>query len=307
MFSAAMIATSAAHAAETRAAAVRPSAAAISFKSSWLVTESANFRVLVYGAQPASRQICDSCETLRSQLIEKWLGAGAAQKAVSEPWSPKCDIIIHSTAAGYVRAVGPGGNMTVASSLVDQDRGRIHVRRIDVRGQDAHWQTSALPHEMTHVVLADRFAGQRLPRWADEGVATLADPFAKRQGHLRDLHQAVATRSAFRIAELFTMDDYPPASRWAAFYGQSISLTEYLVDRGQSSEQFVNFVECAMNKGYETALREVYRINGPAELERDWMASIRATKPTAKPTASTAAKPARNATTSNTVPRERAT
>jgi hypothetical protein len=274
---AALFLTSAAGAAELRSAAAKAARPADP-KPAWLITESANFRVLVYGCQPASKQVCDLCETLRTELTERWLGAEAVKKAAASAWSPKCDIILHSNAAGYVQAVGPGSDATVASSLVDQNQGRIHVRRIDVRGTDPHWQTAALPHELTHVVLADRFAGQRLPRWADEGVAILADPFAKRQGHLRDLQSALANRGAFRVVELLTLDDYPPAHRWAAFYGQSASITQYLVERGDSSEQFVDFVECAMQKGYETALRDIYRINGSAELERDWNAHLRSPK-----------------------------
>jgi hypothetical protein len=218
-------------------------------------------------------KVCDECEALRDRLCAKWLGADADSPDSRAGWTPKCDVVVHLTPASYVQAVGAPGAATVASSLVDQEKGQIRIRRIDVRGQDPKWQDTALPHELTHVVLADRFAGKRLPRWADEGVATLADPASKQEGHLRDMRQAMSTRSGFRVVELLNMDDYPPAHRWAAFYGQSVSITKFLVERGRS-DQFVNFVDVAMERGYENALRDVYKINGTAELERAWMAQI---------------------------------
>jgi hypothetical protein len=40
-----------------------------------------------------------------------------------------------------------------------------------------------LPHEITHVVLADRFNTKPMPRWADEGMAVLTEPVEKKQAH----------------------------------------------------------------------------------------------------------------------------
>ncbi len=229
--------------------------------------------MLQYGTQPAGPAVTEACEKLRGELSDKWLSQPAC-----ESWSPKCDIVLHASDAAYVQAVGAGGATTVASSLVDQKSGKISLRRIDVRATDPDWQTAALPHELTHVVLADRFAGQRLPRWADEGLAILADPAEKRTGHYRDLQRAVAGRQAFRVVELLTLEDYPAANRWATFYGQSASVAEFLISRGTSS-QFVDFVKSANELGYETALRNTYNIGGMAELERQWNQHLKSAAP----------------------------
>jgi hypothetical protein len=210
-------------------------------------------------------------------LTAKWLGAAGA--AV---WSPKCDIVLHASDASYSQAVGTGAAGTVASSLIDQQHGRIRQRRIDVRTTDAQWQVTALPHEMTHVVISDRFVGQRLPRWADEGLAILADPAQKQEGHLRDFQRAVAGRNTFRVVELLAMEEYPAAHRWAAFYGQSASLAQFLVRRG-TPEQFVNFLHSSLEKGYETALRDTYRIASVAELERAWNSDLTAARAAGAP------------------------
>lgn len=236
---------------------------------SWHAVETANFRVLNFGNQAVSPETAEACESLREKLAGQWLGD-------KDPvaWTPKCDIVLHSTDEGYSREVGSGGRDTVASSLINRKQGRIATRRIDIRATHADWQTRALGHELTHVILADRFVERALPRWVDEGMAILADPADKQGEHLRDLKHALATRDEFRVPELITLADYPQAHRWGAFYGQSASLVKFLVNQG-GHERFVRFVELALERGYEKGLRQIYDF-GVADLERRWHAELAA-------------------------------
>jgi hypothetical protein len=223
---------------------------------------------LNFSSHAVDCETADGCEALRQTLAKKWLGdAGAALH-----WNPKCDIVLHPTDNAYFLEVGSGGRNTVASSLVDRKLGRVVLRRIDVRSTQAHWQASALAHEFTHLVLADRFAGP-LPRWADEGAAILSDPHEKRSRHLHDLKNAVSSQSEFRVLEIMMLTDYPPIQRWGTFYGQSASLVEYLVSEG-GEEQFIRFLETTLDLGYERALQQVYHI-GILELERRWRDRLR--------------------------------
>ena len=48
--------------------------------------------------------------------------------------------------------------------------------RTNLRADHPQVLTAILPHEVTHVVLADLFTTQQIPRWADEGMAVLAEP-----------------------------------------------------------------------------------------------------------------------------------
>ena len=109
--------------------------------------------------------------------------------------------------------------------------GRITARRIDLLEESTDYLSAALPHELTHVVLKDRFASKILPRWADEGMAILADTEAKQKRHERDLQSRdLRYQTTFRAAELFLMEEYPPANRFGTFYGQSASLTDFWLD-----------------------------------------------------------------------------
>ena len=246
----------------------------------WHVVETANFRILSYGTTPVSSQTAAACERMRERLTRQWLcNAPGLSDAPAKAWSPKCDLVLNPTDAAYLREVGNGGRSTVASALVDRKGGHIALRRIDVRATRSDWLTSALPHELAHVVLCDRFVDEALPRWLDEGIAILADPQQKRQQHQRELERAVAGGSQFRVAELFALADYPPAERWGTFYGQSASLVEYLVAQ-QGHGRFVEFVELSQAHGYDDALRRIYRF-GIGELERRWHAELAAPSATA--------------------------
>ncbi len=233
----------------------------------WQIVETANFRLLCYGQHPVSSRTAERCEQLRAELAAQWLA-----DRPTGVWSPKCDLVLHPSDASYFREVGPGGRSTLASALVDRREGRIALRRVDIRATRNDWQNSALAHELTHVILADRFANEPLPRWVDEGAAILADSPAKRQRHVRDLRRAVSAGAHFRLAELLALSDYPPQNRWSTFYDQSAALVEYLVDQ-QGSCQFAAFVEISREHGYDHATQTVYGC-GLFELERRWLRSL---------------------------------
>ena len=52
----------------TQKPAVRPAAPV----STWQVLETANFRILSYGPQPADAEVGKACERLRDELCAKW-------------------------------------------------------------------------------------------------------------------------------------------------------------------------------------------------------------------------------------------
>lgn len=126
---------------------------------------------------------------------------------------------------------------------------------------------------MSHVVLADAAVGHRLPRWADEGIAMLADPEDKREGHRRDLISALDCGAALRLPALLTMDGYPTPQQTAIFYGQSLSLIEFLIER-QGPLALQHFLQRAAKEGYQKALDETYGIRDTHELERLWLADV---------------------------------
>jgi hypothetical protein len=224
---------------------------------------STNF--IVHSRHPGhdARQVAEHCERWRTKLQRYW------RDAESDAWSPKCEVVVHAGSRGYLAAVGAGASQTFGSSLIQFGKDQQVARRlIDFRGDSLHG-LAAVPHEMTHVILADCLGGRQPPRWADEGMAILADSHEKQLLHERDLSQGLAARGAFRIHELLTLDAYPHPSRIPAFYGQSASLTACLAKRDDPAK-FVEFLRRSLDQGYDQALRDIYHLDNIAQLERLW-------------------------------------
>jgi hypothetical protein len=224
---------------------------------------SVNFVVHSRHSAHDAREVAQFCERWRTKLQQHWC---AAER---EAWSPRCEIVVHADAHGYLAAVGAGASQTFGSSLIQFGKDKAVSRRlIDFRG-DSAFGIAAVPHEMTHVILADLLDGRQPPRWADEGMAILADSRDKQLLHERDLSSGLTSRSAFRLAELLTLESYPQPARIPAFYGQSASLTALLARRDDPA-RFVEFLRRSLDRGYDQALRDVYHIGNIADLERLW-------------------------------------
>jgi hypothetical protein len=227
----------------------------------WQSTDSQNCRIYQWQSKAIDAGLERRCEATLVQLSMYWFGE-------SQPLDPKCDIVVHSTDESYCRAVGLHSRYTSASVLIgDQDQKPFY--RIDVRGNHADWEAACLPHELTHALFAQRFAGGRLPKWIDEGTALLADPPSKQTRHLQDFYAARSTGTAFPLARLMSLADYPARRDWPTFYGQSLSLVKFLVER-KSARAFVEFIHTSLQEGQEAALREVYGIYSVGDLDRIW-------------------------------------
>lgn len=238
------------------------------WRGQWYVLETDSFQVYCEKTASPAKDLAERAETLRTALTSKWLG-----KSSPDAWQPRCQVFLYASKRSYVAAVGPGSEHTVGSSLVNVDKGQITSRRIDLLADQTEFLSAALPHELTHVILRDRFTSAPPPRWADEGMATLADTEAKQGRHRKDLMSALADGTTFRAANLLAMDDYPGADRVGTFYGESISLTKFLVDQA-TPQQFVEFVVRANQVGYDAALQSCYGIVGARDLDQQWRQTL---------------------------------
>lgn len=233
--------------------------------SRWHCRATENFLTYATDASLAQR-IAERCEIERGRLFKLWLG-----ESHEGAWSKcRCVVVVHPTAPLYAAAVGRGGEQSTGCSTTRFNDGKIVYRRIDLRADRGDPLTAALPHELTHVVLADRFLDRPLPRWADEGMAILSDPPQKQSGHARDAQLAALSTRRFSAADLLGMVDYPTLDRQPTFYGQSASLVKFLVKRGGNTK-FLDFVELSTAENPDQALQSIYHIQGAAELERLWL------------------------------------
>ncbi len=226
---------------------------------------STNFDILASALD--AREVAQLCERRRTDLAGQ-----LAEGTVLLAWNPRCEVVVHATCESYRAAVGCGGESSKGSSWIGVQKSQITRRRIDLLAECK--ALPALGHELTHVVLADLFDGQRPSPWADEGLAVFFDRPEKQRRHQQDLQRALNHRTIWPLATLMSHESYPPTSSFPAFYAQSASLTAFLVRQGSPS-RFIHFVKSAKAKGIDQALLDEYAINGVRELERLWSFEIR--------------------------------
>ena len=237
---------------------------AVKTVGSWRVVESSNFRCCCQLPEPDARRLAECCEIWRCRLRKTWI-----TDASDENWQPKCEVCVHSHREAYNDALRRPGDVSVGSTSMNFDQGRTVFRRIDVRADAGDWSNAALPHELTHVVLGERFGGHALPRWADEGIAMLSESVEKQRERLVNLRQNLSRGLTMPMAELVRTDRLPAQQFRDAFYGQSVALTSCLIQKSTPAE-FADFLDDLQRLGLDQALKQYYQLNGLADLQTDW-------------------------------------
>jgi hypothetical protein len=227
------------------------------------VAETTNFRIQYCTSAERLRELAIACERLKSHSQSTWLNTASAT------WQPRCEVVVHATVETYSRLLGPGSERTSGCATIRLHQGRVAERRIDVRADADGWLSDTLPHELTHVVLADRFTQQRIPPWADEGIAMLAESPDKLHRRLLELRNVIESGKTQSLSRIVAQENAPSVSERAAFYGQSLTLTGLLLEQG-TPQQLLEFVEAARRVGHEQALRDVYAITSWSTLESEW-------------------------------------
>ncbi len=238
----------------------------------WLAS-SGSFRVCSFRSATEAEQMASYCEQLRAALADHYGFQSSKTK-----WQNRCEVYLYPTEQRYGAVVGRAAQETLGSSLVTPATGAIKNRRIDLRTDVADYRTEVLPHELTHVLIADHFRDGPPPLWYDEGLALLADSEDKQVLHQRDLRNGINRGKTFALADLLTTQHYPRQDRVGVFYGQCASLASYLSTKGEPRKMH-EFARRSQEVGVNLALEETYGIRGVASLEQMWRKSIISSAP----------------------------
>lgn len=208
------------------------------------------FQPMAYAEQLASRAEC-----LRENQYRRLAGFFP-----SSVWNPRCKLNV-------IANLGRSG----ASTIRYTDPSGVEYRQIDINLTNNGVKFEVLQHEVTHNVLAG-LVGKPAPRWADEGLAVLAE-----EGGFRRSWDALKLRKATRnngleLREVIFADQYPEDV--VGFYAVSAVLTNYFIsevggggDAGR--RKFMDFVLYYLTalrspdmktRAYESALWEIYRV-----------------------------------------------
>ena len=230
----------------------------------WQQWETGSFRI--FHDDPAlAAEVAAVAEATRADQSRRWLGA--TPKAA---WTPRCDLYLYPTAAAYAEQTGQAED-SEGFSTIGQDAGRVVARRVNLRADHPEMRSHVLPHEVTHVVLADLFPDQPIPKWADEGIAVMAEPAGSQRRRVAPLADPLAAGKVFRLADLMKAADYPEPRYYGLFFAQSVSVTRYLVDM-KGPAHFSKFLKAAQRNGLDPELKRHYGVEGAEDLQRRWAA-----------------------------------
>jgi hypothetical protein len=232
----------------------------------WQVLRTPNFLIHHHGTTLA-REAAEVVEAARTHLVEKWAGRQARGS-----WDPPCSIYLFPSEAAFESATGQPGKCP-GYSTTSLSAGRVVARRINARADAANLLTAVLPHEVTHIVLADVFPDYPIPRWADEGIAALSEPDSEQVRRDADLVEPMQSNKLFGIDQLLVID-YPESEHWPLYYAQSIALVRFLVERSGPAT-FIEYLQRTRDLGADKALERCYAIRDRAELQRLWLAHLR--------------------------------
>jgi hypothetical protein len=231
-------------------------------QNGWFVAESANFQLFHQQSRSGAEAALRAAEKARAAQQRKWFGAVGAN------WEPKCRICLYPNGEAYSAATGAPVNPGGGHTDIQAEDGRVFHRCIHLHGPRKLVLSGVLPHEVTHAVLAGRFGGERVPRWADEGMAILAEDQPRIDLHLRQLPRMRTEERLFPARKLIEMHDYPQPHAIPVFYAQSVSLVDFLFQE-KGAKCFTAFVRDGERGGYAASLRRHYGWTF-AELDRRW-------------------------------------
>jgi hypothetical protein len=228
----------------------------------WSVAQTTNFRVFHQNSPELAARVARTAERSRTMTYHRWFGRAPS------PWLFRCDIYLYPTARDYSMATGVP-EAVPGHSTFQFDGGRLVSRRIDLHCDCPTLVSAVLPHETAHAVLHGMFDKEALPRWANEGMATLAEPRAQIRGQIKQLPRYRDAGQLLDTQALMETKEYP-RHHVLAFYAQSVSLVAFLTG-SKEPQVFTRFLRDAQAIGYEKALQDHYGWSFP-ELERRWKA-----------------------------------
>jgi hypothetical protein len=235
--------------------------------SRWQIELTPSFRIFHFDATSAA-SVGQAAEAIRTRQLREWLGAPP-----KEAWSPRCDIYLFPTTRLLVQMSGRDAKAGSASAQHSQlTRGRMLTRRLNLAGDDQQLLRATLPHEISHVIVTELLEGKRVPLWAHEGLAVLAElSDVSRSRYAEVVEDYLARKQTFSVSALLDMSRYPDQEFTALYYAQSVSLTQFFLARG-GRVLFLRFLRAAAAGSPEAAIRQHYAIDGLLELQRLWLA-----------------------------------
>lgn len=212
--------------------------------------------------ESTAKKVGEQAEEYRRQLAIFWLGEPLPN------WSKPCKLRVREG------AIGAGGQTTFQFV-----RGEVLNWDMYVQGSLERILDSVLPHEINHTIFACHFR-RPLPRWADEGAATLFEDRSEQLKQLALLNEVINNdRERISLSRLLSMKEYPDGMRpMLILYAQGYALADFLVQQ-KGRKAYLLFLADGDKIGWEQAIRKHFDHEGIQALERNWRGWVLAGMP----------------------------
>lgn len=236
-----------------------------------------NFEVTAPTSEFA-KQVGEAAEYYRHHVAIAWLG-----EPLPGRWLRPCPIKCK------VGQIGAGGATTFTFQADQSGEMQVFGWNMDIQGTEQRILDSVLPHEISHMIFACHFR-RPLPRWADEGAATLIEHESERMRQTKLLDQVIRTSKRIPLRQLLSIKEYPRDMQDVlTLYAEGYSLADYLVqkkgDEGRAA--FLAFLGDALKSDslqqWEHAFRKHYGISNLQEVENEWTSWVMAGSPALTP------------------------
>jgi hypothetical protein len=208
-----------------------------------------------------AKQVGDAAEIYRKELAITWLGHELPK------WYSPCPIKVK------VGDYGAGGATTFSF-----DRGQVFGWDMQIQGTLERILDSVLPHEVNHTIFACHFR-RPLPRWADEGAATIVEHESEKKRQRLLNEQVMGTNKRIPLRNLLAMTEYPSEMQQVlTLYAEGYSLADFLLQTG-GKKRYLMFLEDAHKNGWDDAIAKLYKYKSVEELEQRWGSWILAGSP----------------------------
>jgi len=199
-----------------------------------------------------AKQVGQAAEYYRKELAKEWLSIELPR------WSSPCPISVK------VGNLGAGG-----ATSFSFNNGEVYGWNMQIQGTLERILDSVLPHEISHTIFACYFR-RPLPRWADEGAATLVEHESEKRRQLILAKQVLKNNKWIPLKTLLSMKEYPrEMQNVLTLYAQGYTLANYLVQQG-GKKRYLKFLFDAHKIGWERAIPKHYAFKNIDNLENQW-------------------------------------
>jgi hypothetical protein len=204
-----------------------------------------------------AKQVGVAAEHYRKELAIEWLGYELPR------WAMRCPINVK------VGQLGAGGATTFSFYPNAKGSAEVSNWEMNIQGSLERILDSVLPHEVSHTIFACHFR-RPLPRWADEGAATLAEHDSEKRRQVMTVKQVLGTRRRIPLKNLLNIKEYPRDMQDVlTLYAEGYSLAELLVQEG-GRPRYLKFLGDAHQYGWDKAIQANYNCQGVDALEKRW-------------------------------------